>query len=278
MKIIESTLHIGAQRPFDILHVSDTHLTFADGRDDDNGRKLKLAQDRLPYFPNAEENLEFIGKTAREKGLTIMHTGDLLDFVSEANLDAARKFTAENDVFTAAGNHEFSLYVGEAWEDADYRNRSLRKVQAAFSNDIRFSARVINGINFVALDNSYYLIEDGQLEKLKAEAEKGLPVVLMMHTPLYTPALFDYHFSFRNGGPAYLMAVPEARMDYYTPHRFRQQRADEATLRAYDYIMSESRIKAVLTGHLHLDYDDVLPGDRPQLITDVDTMRIVHID
>jgi len=278
MRILENSLHLGAEKPFDIIHVSDTHLTYADGREDDNGRKLELARNRLDYFPNAEKNLAEIITLSRKTGAPIMHTGDLIDFVSMANLDAARKFTSENDVFMAAGNHEFSLYVGEAWEDAAYRNRSLAKVQAAFTNDIRFSSRAINGINFVALDNSYYLTEETQLETLKAEADKGLPVVLMLHTPLYTPALYDFHRAINMDEPAYLMAVPEKLMDYYNPHRFRQQKADEITIKTYDYIISDSRIKAILTGHLHFDYDDVLPGNRPQLVTGTDSARIIHID
>ena len=62
----------------------------------------------------------------------------------------------------AAGNHEYSLYVGEAWEDAAYRNQSLATVQEAFINNIRMAARVIGGVNFVALDDGYYLFEEEQ--------------------------------------------------------------------------------------------------------------------
>ena len=36
------------------------------------------------------------------KYLTFLDTGDLIDFVSEANLDAAKKFTSGNDVFFSA--------------------------------------------------------------------------------------------------------------------------------------------------------------------------------
>ncbi|MBQ2706718.1 MAG: metallophosphoesterase, partial [Clostridia bacterium] len=91
------------------------------------------------------------------------------------------KFCDENDVFFAAGNHEFSLYVGEAWEDADYRNQSLAKVQAAFGNDIRFSSRIIGGVNLVAIDDGYSRFDEEHLDLLKAEVAKGLPIVLLMH-------------------------------------------------------------------------------------------------
>lgn len=277
MILLNHTLHIGATAPFDVFHVSDTHLTYADEREQDHGRKMELAKQRTPHFSCAGKDLAEIAALSAEHRIPILHTGDLIDFVSMANLDAVRNFTREHDVFMAAGNHEFSLYVGEAKEDAAYREKSLDAVQAAFSNDIRFSTRCINGISFVALDNSYYLIEEAQLAALKAEAAKGLPIVLMLHTPLYTPALYDLSIRIHNGGPAYLMAVPEEKMRNYSPDRYEQQLADETTLSAYEYILSEPLIKAVLAGHIHHNVEDLLPGERPQWITGLHTLRQIHI-
>ena len=33
MQFIHNTLQVGASEPFTLLHISDTHLTFADNRD-----------------------------------------------------------------------------------------------------------------------------------------------------------------------------------------------------------------------------------------------------
>ena len=57
LNLKEITLQVGAEEPFEALHISDTHLTLADGREQDNGRKLELAQNRRPFFSEAEENL-----------------------------------------------------------------------------------------------------------------------------------------------------------------------------------------------------------------------------
>ena len=277
MKIIENTLKVGAKEPFEVLHLSDTHLTFADERERDNGRKVALAKERLRYFAHAESDLREAEAYAKDNGLTIIHTGDLIDFVSAANLDAAKRFTTENDVFMAAGNHEFSLYVGEAKEDAAYRNKSLYAVQEAFTNDIRFASRVMHGVNFVAVDNGYYLFEREQLDALKKEAEKGLPIVLMMHTPLYTPTLYDVRME-QAPGPVYLMNVPVEKMAHYTPDRFAQQLADDVTREAYDYILSQPLIRAVIAGHLHTDSEGTLPNGIPQLVTDCRTMRRIRFE
>ena len=46
------TIQVGAKTPFKALHVSDSHLTWTDSRD--NERKLKLGEKRLKIFPDAE--------------------------------------------------------------------------------------------------------------------------------------------------------------------------------------------------------------------------------
>ena len=272
MSIIETKLNIGVETPFSVIHVTDTHLTYADMRDGE--RKVLLAERRTPHFPHAESNLELASKLAKEKGIPILHTGDLLDFVSLANLERVKKFTDENDCFLAAGNHEFSLYVGEAKEDAAYRNQSLPAVQAAFKNDIRMASRVIGGINFVALDNGYYLFDVDQLEFLKNEAKKGLPMVLMMHTPLYEEKLFTIRT--QNNPVSFLAGVPEHLMGEYPPKRYEQQLADEITRETVEYIQNEPLIKAILAGHIHHNYEGIVGGRIPQITTAISDIRLIE--
>ncbi|MBQ8351891.1 MAG: metallophosphoesterase [Clostridia bacterium] len=275
MNIIESTLHIGVKTPFTVVHISDTHLTYADLRDGE--RKVELAKGRKTCFPYDEEAVLLLASdTAKEKGAPIVHTGDLIDFVSLANLERARQFVTENDCFLAAGNHEFSLYVGEAKEDAAYRNQSLALVQEAFPNDIRMAARMIGGVNFVALDNGYYLFEEAQLAFLKNEVEKGAPVILLMHTPLYEPALYDIQM--QKAPCAYLVDVPEEKMRSYPRDRYEQQLSDVVTKEMVAYIKAEPRIKAILTGHLHANYEGMVDGHLPQIMTACDDVRVIEID
>lgn len=276
MKIIETKISVGATAPFSAIHISDTHLTLADEFDNERKRELAKKRSEVEAFRETEAVRKTASEISKKEGLPIFHTGDLIDFVSHANLKAAREFAEENDLFLAAGNHEFSQYVGEAEEDAAYRNQSLELVQSAFNNDIRFSSRVINGVNFVALDNSYYLIEENQLECLQAEVEKGLPVVLLLHTPLYEKSLYNHHRNKKEHSPVYLMNVPQEKMEYYSPERYKQQRADFVTEKAYDYILSEPAIKAILAGHLHYDFESTINQKLPQFITGCSTIRKIE--
>jgi len=274
MNRITTQIKVGARASFSIVHISDTHMTRADGRDD--ARKLELANARAVHFPKAESFLLDAAACARDIGAPLVHTGDLIDFVSFANLDFARQFCSQHDCFMAAGNHEFSLYVGEAFEDEAYRNQSLERVQGAFTNDIRFSSRLIGGVNFVAIDNSYYRIEREQLDRLRLEVKRGWPIVLAMHTPLHCERLYSYMMTEKKRPCAYLMATPESLMADYPEYRLLQQQADSTTLEAVEIITSEPLIKVLLTGHLHADLESMLTPSLPQLVTGTRTVRIVQ--
>ncbi|MBO5480575.1 MAG: metallophosphoesterase [Clostridia bacterium] len=283
MKKFTTKLFVGATKPFTIIHMSDTHITYADERDGE--RKVELSKARTPIFPDAEQMLVESVKLAKEYQAPIMHTGDLMDFVSTANLERVARFMRDCDCFVSAGNHEFSQYVGEAWEDAAYRNQSLAKVQAAFLNDIRMSSRVINGVNFVAIDDSYYLFEKQQLAFLKEEVKKGLPIILMLHNPIYEKQLFDnliYHREELGLEPrqvpcAYLTGTPDIYMKDYDEHRFRQQKADEITKETVEYIKTQPLIKAALVGHVHCSIEAELCQGVPQIITGCTDLRVIQI-
>lgn len=271
-KIIETKIKAGALAPFKIIHLSDTHMTYADMRDGE--RKVELANKRSQYYRGAEEVLALASDTARELGAPIFHTGDLCDFVSLANLERAKKFVDENDVTLAAGNHEFSQYVGEAIEDAAYRNQSLDKVQAVYKNDIRAYARRINKVNFIFLDDGYYKIDQMQLDFLKKELSVGLPTVVLMHTPLYEPDLYAIEREHHDSG--YLLGVPDELVDGYGSDRAKLQRADATTWEAIGLIKNTPTVKAIIAGHLHLNYEKMLTDSILQLTTGCETVRIIE--
>lgn len=278
MEIIKNKIKVEAEKPFRFLHMSDTHFTLADKRDDE--RKQLLAKERTKWHSTAEQISTEVETYAKKNGLMIAHTGDYIDFVSEANLDRLRKFTTENDVFFAAGNHEFSLYVGEAFEDAEYRNKSLEKVQSCIQNNMRFDSRKINGVNLIAIDNGYYLFDREQLDALKKEAEYGLPIILFMHTPLFDRELYQIMGEHNClGTAAYMVATPEELMKNYSEYRYRQQKADDITLETVDYIKSQPLIKAIFCGHLHDFVSEThLNNHITQYLSNFDRVRLVDVE
>ena len=270
MIIEKTTIDVGAASPFKALNLSDSHLCLADHRD--GQRKVDLAIRRNAAFAHGgktsldllKEHLGYI----RDHALPVLYTGDMIDFVSLKNLETAKALLEGIDFFTAAGNHEFSLYVGEAFEDVPYKMQSYDLVQSYFDNDLSFASRVMGGVNFVAVDNSYYLFSEKQLGQLKTEAGKGLPIVLMLHVPIHTDALYRHMMDVRKQPCAYLCGTPEAMLKPYTPDRAVQQRADDATNAFIEYVSHERLIRAILAGHLHCAWEGELPCGIPQYVCD----------
>ena len=265
MKLEKSTLEIGLERPVKLLHVTDTHLTLVDERD--NERKHALAK-RL-RDPDKEKYLCEQLEYARENCDLLVHTGDLMDFVSHANVEKAREVVSDEKVFFIAGNHDYSQYVGEAWEDKAYRMNSYMEIEhmGGLGVPMLFNSRVAGGVNIVGIDNSYYLFEDWQIVRLKKEVEKGLPVILAFHDPLFEQSLYDYHYEHSPEDCTYIVGCDEEHLLRYSEFRAYQQRPDEPTLRMIDYIKSEPMIKAILTGHLHFSFESRLTPTLTQYVT-----------
>ena len=209
-----------------LLHVTDTHLTLCDSRDDE--RKQKLAAARSQTFGDVKGSIEAglneqIAYAKRNCDL-LVHTGDLIDFVSKANVEKARTILKDEKILFIAGNHEYSQYVGEAWEDAAYRMNSYMQMGFGIGVPMFFNARQIGGVNIVGIDNGYYLFEDWQLWRLKREVEKGLPVVLCFHDPLFEQSLYDHVMSKPGATSAGIVGCDEDHLLSYSEFRAIQQR------------------------------------------------------
>lgn len=257
-KLLHSTIEIGLEKPFKILHLTDTHFHY-DDEGNDHWRKRDFNHEYegccVEYFNNAINY-------AAENDLLVLHTGDIWDFMSEGNFRAAKEAFDRIDCIFATGNHELYCDV-----DEHYHVNVAKPEQIAhlLPNDLNFYSRVVNGVNFVTLDNSHYQITEDQLSRLKAEAEKGLPIILGVHTPLYVPSLADYMMGvYRNAG---VLAAPEALVATYPRHVQNLQAANEATRQAAEYICSEPAIKAVIAGHTHCNHEGEIAPGKPQIVT-----------
>lgn len=234
-------IKVGAKKSYSVLHISDSHLTYTDSRNDE--KKAKLARYRNIEFPWANIYHERLIRYAQQNKLPIIHTGDLIDFISEMNLDyAVETFSRGGEWITSVGNHEFAEYMGyfgPEKEDAEFQAKSFVHIQEAFPNDLKFYSKIINGINFITIDNSFYFITQEQWENVASEFKKGYPCVIMMHIPLYTPKLYE-HTS--DGGKkfSYLCGAP---LD--------SEHKDNLTNRFIEWLKEQAQLKAILAGHLH---------------------------
>jgi hypothetical protein len=65
-------------------------------------------------------------------------------------------------------------------------------------------------------------------------------------------------------------------MKDYPERRYKEQIADGVTIETVEYIKNESRIKALITGHLHINYECLLNDRLPQIITGCTDLRLIE--
>ena len=254
-------IKVGATAPFSLLHISDTHLTSV--YDDESDVKQKLAKIRTQTFGGCqEEALRDSLAWAKSNVDFVVHTGDLIDFQSRENLDLVKKYFGTGAAKVAsAGNHEFSpeMWMSAVKEEHTeaYKDLTRKDLQAAFPYDLQFNATVVNGVNFIAMDDVYGYVPPACVEKFHAEVKKGLPIVLCMHVPFYTDGIWRANTKFwtssaQHGKPNFFRtaAVPDACGDYVA------QQQDPVTREFIAYLKSEKLLKGILAGHLHITIQD----------------------
>lgn len=272
LNIKKTQIDIGLPSPVRLIHSSDNHICLADKRDDE--RKNLLAEQRVKCFGTTSDILvsRFVQSMdyACDNNAIFLSTGDIADFISYACLDTAKTQLKRADSIFAVGNHEFSKYVGEAKEDAAYKASSYAFVQSFFSDDLTFSSRLLGGLNLITLDNVYYNFTSRQTQLLKKEIEKGYPIILAFHNPIYTSELYDLLVGEKHSKCVYCVGAPEEILKSYPADRYEQQKADRETLEFISYASKQPLIKAVLAGHVHEYCESTLhwAADIPQICAD----------
>lgn len=250
-----AVVHIGLKKPFSVLHISDTHLTAVYPHEAEIKQKISEIRTRT-FGGRQEEALRDTLAWARENVDYVVHTGDLIDWQTEANFDLVKKYFGEFPVTGSMGNHEFSvnMWLAEPKETKDdaYKALSLDKLRKTYPYDISFQSQVVNGVNFISMDDVYGYVTADQVEKFKEEAKRGLPIVLCMHVPFHSPESWRVTKRYWKSGYHRFdnAAIPDPTGDY------KRQLEDPVTRGFIDYLRTEPLLRAILTGHEHLMYEE----------------------
>lgn len=257
LKIKKTTIKIGLEKPLKILHMTDSHLPFYCDSDSEN----MIRQGKKRNEKRSVRNLNKLIKYGEKNCDLIVHTGDLIDYISKPCVEFAKDFLKRDKFLFVAGNHEYAKY-DDVKEDMAYRLNSLEEI-GGYPVNIFFNSHIIGGVNFVGIDDAYHQVEYEQLEMLKEEVKKGYPIILFMHAPLYENELYKKSYEFWNGEICLLGSDsevhPEVKGDIAEP--------TEASKAFYEYVTGEPVIKAVLAGHLHFAFESILPGGTMQYVT-----------
>ncbi|MGN1359800.1 MAG: metallophosphoesterase family protein [Kiritimatiellia bacterium] len=246
LTVAYSRIECDLKQPFSLLHISDTHLTEAD--DEDGSWAGELRRKRSNHFGGRqEEALRASIEWARSRTDLLLHTGDVMDWFSGANLRLARHYLG--GMMACAGNHEYrpARRKGRpSYTDAD-RMPMRDSLARLYPEGLGFAVRRCFGVKFVLLDNAFGTVTPSQVERFREEVREGLPMVLCQHVPFYSEGLwlFDHtHWS----GERVSGSAPAIR----DGADFRRQLDDGTTRGFVEMLRKERLLKAILCGHMHL--------------------------
>ena len=242
---------IGLNRPVRILQIADVHLCYADA--DDRPEIIEHTNMRKPFFPDALQNFqEALAMEGHADRVVIC--GDVLDTLSYGNLRQWQSIAKDHACMFTPGNHEFSL---EHYDDpTTYEEKLNRQAQLApfFQDGLEFASEVIGGVNLIALDNSDYCFHAPQVEKMRAEIAKGLPIALFVHIPFYSESLVRALHD--KGKTPMLLGFQEDEK--------KELIKDPATEQMVELLRQSPLVRVVLAGHVHMQHDGLLPWGIPQ--------------
>lgn len=254
MKAFKPTMleiRVGAKAPFEMLHFSDSHIAWMNTRDlmKADEVELKWYEGRRRHFAGNATGLAASLAYAKAKRLHLLHTGDLLDYLSDANLQIAKHDLEGHECLYAIGNHEYAGTPRPS-PKTEWLKDARAKLEPYFPNGFACTSRIINGVNFVAFDNVGMCrdISERQFAAIKAEFAKGLPTVLAYHIPFFTPALAEMEMARH---PDRLKKMEDITCDWLAAPPGKGDIAINKAL--VKWLPQQRNLKALLCGHLHYE-------------------------
>lgn len=252
----------GLEKPFNVLFLADTHFTIEDER----GREYYSYSRRMGgtavEFENygksngAERVLSAsLDKAKKANSELVILGGDIINFPSLASVEYIKSLldaSGLNWVYVA-GNHDWH-YEGEPGSSYSLRekwiNSNLKPLYQG--RNPLYQSQVIHNINFVTIDNSIFEITEEQLLYFKKQIDKGLPIILSLHIPIY---LTGHNIDYGCGNPNW----NSENDTYYEIERREPWPEDgftETTYQFRDMVLNSPEVIGVLAGHTHEDAAD----------------------
>lgn len=264
----------GLNQAITVLHVTDLHLTEADGRDPealqyaDEYRNLfdqYLPKDS-PYPVSRKMYLDHIVQLANQRNVdAVVFTGDIIHYPSAANLEALAdglKNLRAPYLYTM-GNHDWH-FPHCPWNE-DTRSQFYPSFMPFSHGHPAVQVKDIAGMRLIAVDNSNYQIDAEQLSTLNELLASPVPCLLFMHIPIYLPELVEK--SIAKWQAPILMAAP----GWSEPKKVKWQvrDTDASTQAFYDLIKANAAksLHGIFSGHVHFEHEERVSGEVKQYVT-----------
>ena len=224
-------------------HFSDAHIAHAYPEDREEAHAL--AQKQAACWatdgkPSSDVFLDVLEEAKKHNAELLLMAGDCADYYSESNL----RFLTENlkkaeiPVLYAYGNHEGASYVTNLGDPRQFYS----DYAVLMGETPDFQVKDFGDFVLIAVDNSDHNIRPEQLDKLKEQFARGIPVILVMHIPLSTEAILPDMEAKWGKNPAYFMLGTDAEPE---------------TTREFCRLVSaeDSPVAAIFAGHVHFMHE-----------------------
>ena len=264
----------GLSEPLKVLHISDSHISVlndSEKRYHPYGARMDAAFNSVHNYKTGEKTtpvksfLDLMDTAKTEKVDLIVLTGDIVNNPSKSSVrfihDALQK-TAIPYIYVA-GNHDWH-YEGMEGSASALRRTWIDNSLLPLYNGKNplYSSTVVHSINFVVIDNSTYQVSEEQLAFYKKQTQLDLPIVLLMHIPLY---LHDKDKG-RCGDPAWGWDT-DTNYEIERRERWPKEGNLPSTMAFVDMVKKSKNLCAILAGHIHKAHEEVVSETAVQYIT-----------
>lgn len=244
------------EQPLTVLQITDSHISCDNENDspyEQYSLRMKNAYPIHKHWKTKEPVLPLdgfkamMGLAQEAKADLIVLTGDITNYPSETAIDALKAILQQTGIpyLYTPGNHDWH-YEGMTGSADRLRDEwSKKRLQKLCENNTLYSSSIMNGINFVTIDNSTYQINEEQLSFFKQQLTRKEPVVLFVHIPIYMPGLGvsscghpDWGYNTDKG---YEIERRERWAESNSPH----------TVEFIKQITNSSHLMGIFSGHWH---------------------------
>jgi predicted MPP superfamily phosphohydrolase len=261
-------------KPTRLFHITDTHLSI----DDERGARYREFSKRMAgaYQSNShfqtdvklstQESFEqTLALAVKQEVNFLALTGDIFSFPSQAAVEWVLQKLNDTGIPFAyvAGNHDWH-YEGMKGSSRQLRETwSIKHLEPMYQgNKPLYAAYDLNGVRFVCIDNSTYEILPEQLAFFRAQTQTKIPLILLMHIPLYMPGR---SMGFGCGNPNW-GEKSDRNFGIERREKWRNGGHTEVTMAFHEDVFNAPNLLTVLAGHTHRHTLDVKHGV-PQVVS-----------
>lgn len=233
---------------YTFVQLSDSHIAVYSDRDDEDTVKLVKHERDIQWGGSCIEaggiRTDLCGANAvmRERADSlspdaVFITGDIADLRTETIFEEILKYKSEfkSPVHFIGGNHD-TIDVAD-----DYNSELHALSDEIFGENRTYEEIHYDGFDVLCFSTFFLSISDKQIEFLKEKLKGNKPLILFMHSPVYTDKLLE--------------VTGSGFIEYYTVGA--DQHNDNAKAFAELIKINKDKIVAVFAGHchFHLDHD-----------------------